>query len=114
VIAESLVPTPVKATPGLPAENKSMESGVASTVLTVGATVEVLLDKMPGDGLQLSPLDSIGDPLSPQMVGERNGKLLFHFYGVGSGSWEVNVPSEELLEVRILYPRSAPPERLRH
>ena len=67
------------------------------------ATVEVLLDKLPSsEELRLSPLDSIGDPLKPQMVGEQNGKLLFHFHGVRSGSWEINVPTEQLLEVRIL------------
>ncbi len=102
VINEPVVSPSVKGTLEASAENNPNEMELASRPLIAGATVEVLLDKMPADALRLSPLDSISDPLSPHMVGERGGKLIFHFYGVQNGSWEVNVPSEALLEFRVL------------
>jgi hypothetical protein len=88
----------VSATPVQSSDTRSIEP----EALAGGATVEVLLERMPVDGLQLSPLDSIGEPLTAQMVGERDGKLMFHFSGVRNGSWELNAPSEELLEVRVV------------
>lgn len=102
VIVQSVPKIPNKVTPVTPSDTDSFKTNVVSTSPTTGATVEVLVDRMPGDGLELSPLDSIGDPVTPQMVGERDGKLLFHFYGVQNGSWEIKVPSEALLEVRIM------------
>jgi hypothetical protein len=96
----SAQPANVKSTTSTPNVSKSSST---ETKERADATVEVLLDKLPSsEELRLSPLDSIGDPLNPQIVGEQNGKLLFHFQGVRSGSWEINVPTEQLLEVRIL------------
>lgn len=101
VIVESTANDSLKVPFGV-LSNSDSGSGTGSKLSKAVATVEVLLDRMPEDALQLSPLDSIGEPLTPQMVGERGGKLLFHFYGIQSGAWEINVPSEALLEVRIL------------